>query len=97
MMRTSQYQMTSQWLECSVIKGMFSSELAVGVRRRSGSRFSTFVPKESVRGEIDSAGAVRVQVFRELGIAWAVLPSPEREIIPVLDSHLSPSLAGDDL
>ena len=80
--------MSEKLLKCSIFKGMFRDELAVKCTRKSGSPMSVFVPKDRVRGEVNQEGTVEVQVFRDGGAAWAVLPSTDRATIPVSESDL---------
>lgn len=83
--------MPEMWLDCSVLKGMFSSERAVRCQKLFGPDFSTFVPTDLVRGDINMPGAVKVHAFQDAGTFWAVLPSPTGDTIPVLESHLHDS------
>jgi len=80
--------MTKGLLKCSIFKGMFRDELAIKCTRRSGSKISVFVPKDRVCGGVNGEGEVNVQVFRDGGAAWAVLPSSDRATIPVNESDL---------
>ena len=80
--------MSEKLLKCSIYKGMFHDELAVKCRRASGSPVSVFVPKERVIGEINQEGTVKVQIFHDAGAAWAILPSTERDTIPVIESDV---------
>ncbi len=72
------------WLQCeSVVRGMFSDELAVVVSRFNGTKESFFVPSE----DVDQAqGRVRVGVRDDGSLLWVTLPTPDRTIIPVAES-----------
>ena len=72
------------WLRCeSVVRGMFSDELAVVVSRVNGTKESYFVPSE----DVDQAqGRVRVGVRDDGSLLWVTLPTPDRTIIPVAKS-----------
>ncbi len=83
--------MSHSWLRCRVFKGMFSDERAIVFPLKSGVSSSAFVPKSAVRGEIDQEGKVRVEVFRDNGTIWAVLPTDDRESIPVRETDLAPA------
>lgn len=79
-----------QWLRCQeVTSGMFSDELAVAVQRSDGEALSYFVPRESV--EIKRQ-LVRVDVYTQGAVTWAMLPSAQPEIISVNQSDLSEHL-----
>lgn len=80
--------MSEKWLKCSIYKGMFSDERAIKCQQTMGS-FSVFVPQETVRGEINQEGAVKVSVFQKGGTTWAVLPSSYEPMIPVCESQLT--------
>lgn len=75
--------MATRWLKCRILKGMFSDERAVVVKRLDGKATSAFVPVNSVRGGIDQEGQVEVDVFADRGATWAVLPTEYRESFPV--------------
>jgi hypothetical protein len=82
--------MWEQWLRCRVVKGMFSDELAITYQPRGAtSATSVFVPKDLVLGEIDNEGKVKVMVFRQENIAWAVLPSAQQTVIPIDEADLT--------
>jgi hypothetical protein len=49
------------------------------------------VPKDKVSGAIGTEGTVRVQVFDQSGVQWAVLPTPSRDSIPVQEQDLTPA------
>lgn len=80
--------MSEKWLRCSIFKGMFSNEVAIRCKKTIGS-FSTFVPRDVVRGDVDQDGTVKVMVFRKNDTAWAVLPSPDKATIPICESQLT--------
>ena len=81
--------MSDQWLKCMIFKGMFRDELAIQVADRSGTFNSFFVPRSNVDGKLDEEGKVRVRVFRQGDIKWAVLPTDNPTSIPVKDADLS--------
>jgi len=80
--------MEKKRLKCHVLKGMFSSERAVVVLLLNGKKSSAFVPANEVRGEVDRDGEVNVDVFRDRGAVWAVLPTEYRETVPVNEQDL---------
>lgn len=80
--------MSDAWLNCRVLKGMFSDERAIVVETNSGTEYSSFVPKALVRGEINGQGQLRVSAFEKAGAWWAVIPNDYREIIAVQSSAL---------
>jgi hypothetical protein len=80
--------MSEKWLRCRVYKGMFSDELAVEYSGRGNPKVSVFVPKETVQGNIDEEGKVKVTVFHEGANAWAVLPNDQPMVISVDESDL---------
>ena len=81
-------QIEKKRLKCHVLKGMFSNERAVVVLLVNGKKSSAFVPASEVRGEVDRDGDVNVDVFRERGSVWAVLPTEYREAVPVNEHDL---------
>lgn len=80
--------MVEKWLKCSIYKGMFSDERAIKCQKMTGF-FSVFVPQETVRGEINQEGTVKVGVFHKDNTVWAILPSPYKPTIPVCESQLT--------
>jgi len=46
------------------------------------------VPSSEVRGGLNSDGDVCVDVFRDRGAVWAVLPTEYRETVPVQENDL---------
>ena len=64
--------MERRWLKCHILKGMFSDERVVVVRKLDGKPSSAFVPMNSVRGSIDHEGEVEVDVFADRGATWVV-------------------------
>jgi hypothetical protein len=84
--------MERNWLKCRILKGMFSDERVVVINRVDGRSTSMFVPMGTVRGNIDQEGQVRVDVFADRGATWAVLPTEDRDTLPVnvrdLDSFI---------
>lgn len=74
------------WLQCeSVVRGMFSDELAVVVARSNGVQESYFVLAEDVDRE---RGRVRVGLRDAGALMWATLPTPDQVTIPVPKSHV---------
>lgn len=72
------------WLQCeSVLRGMFSDELAVVVARSNGARESYFVPSKDVD---EARRRVRVGVHEVGSLVWAILPTPDHATIPVARS-----------
>lgn len=80
--------MEKKRLKCRVLKGMFSNERAVVVYLMNGTKSSAFVPASEVRGEVDRDGDVSVDVFRDGGSVWAVLPTEYRDTLPVRELDL---------
>jgi hypothetical protein len=69
------------WLRCeSVVRGMFSDELAVVVVRSNGTQESYFVPADQVDQQ---QNLVRVGLRESNSFFWATLPTPDRATIPV--------------
>ena len=81
--------MSEQWLRCAIFNVMFSDELAISLLAKSG-KVSYFVPKDQVMGSENEQGKVRVRVYREDNISWAVLPTENQAIVPVHDGDLLP-------
>ena len=82
--------MFERWLRCRIFKGMFSDELAIQiVQRGDPQELSVFVPKDKVQGKVDAEGRVRVRVFHQGNLAWAVLPMESQTTVPVDESQLS--------
>ena len=81
-------QIEKRRLKCRVLKGMFSSERAVVVSLPNGRKSSAFVPSSEVRGDLNCDGDVCVDVFRDGGVVWAVLPTDYRETVPVQENDL---------
>ena len=80
----------TKWLKCHVLKGMFSDERTIIVRRKPNGTVEFFVPQSAVRGEGD-AGRVEVTIIEREGAKWAVLPTPYKESIPVEEDELIPA------
>lgn len=75
------------WLQCeSVVRGMFSDELAVVVARSNGAEESYFVPAEDVDRE---RGRVRVGLQEAGALVWATLPTSDQVTIPVQKSRVA--------
>lgn len=86
--------MNENLLKCQVFPGMFSDELAVRYPRSGATTTyvnSFFVPREKVVGLVGDSGPaqLKVQVLREGGTAWAVIPSETQPAIVVDDADLS--------
>ena len=79
--------MTDSKLKCQIFKGMCSDELAVRVHAIAG-EVSFFVPRDSVQGDVETQGTVRVRVFKENGHAWAQLPDETQTTIAVDEAQL---------
>ena len=79
--------MTESKLKCQIFKGMFSDEVAVRIHAITG-EISFFVPRDSVQGDIETQGTVRVRVFKENGHSWAQLPTENQTTIAVDDAQL---------
>jgi hypothetical protein len=67
---------------------MFSDELAVTVRSFDGDH-SYFVPREFVLGDPDHEGRVKVRVFNEGSVLWAILPNENQTALAVPHSDLA--------
>ena len=80
-----------RWLRCKVFQGVFSDEVAVRVSPKEGDEIAFVVSRNEVVGDHDQPGKIRVRVYREGPIAWAVLPTENHMIIPVNDSDLVPA------
>ena len=76
------------WLACRLDPGMFSDEVAVTYPASERWQKSVFVPSDFVRHSADDQGEVRVQVLIKNGKRYAVLPSPQRDIVAIRDSDL---------
>lgn len=83
--------MSNGWLKCGIFKGMFSDEVAVKVSSAQGDDTSFFVSREKVVGAVNGEGKVRVRIFREGDIAWAILPTENAVTIAVRESDLVPA------
>jgi hypothetical protein len=80
-----------RWLSCHVDRGMFSDEFAVTYPSRGTVISSVFVPSSAVVGQAGQAGRVRVRVVGQPGRVFAVLPTPQNDMVPVAESDLSDS------
>ena len=80
--------MFETWLKCNVFQGIFSDEIGVQVLPKQGEMSAFIVSRDSVQGNFNQAGKVRVKVYREGNTSWAVLPTENRTIIPVNDADL---------
>jgi len=83
--------MRRSWLKCQVLKGMFSDERTVIVRRKDNGTIEFIVSETFVNDTDPDAGKVEVTVIERGGQKWAVLPTSYRESIPVDDSELVPT------
>lgn len=75
-------------LKCLVRKGMFSNERYVVFHMIDGEEASFFVPLTAVQGEVDHEGSVAVDVYRDKGKLWAVLPTDYRVNVVVNEADL---------
>ena len=77
------------WLLCQLDSGMFSDEVVVSYpaspshRQRSG-----FVHRSFVRSASEHQGEVKVRVLIHDGRKFAVLPTPDGDIVSVEDADL---------
>jgi hypothetical protein len=81
--------MSERWLNCTVFKGMFSDELVVVIRTKSGEAVSFFVPSERVNRIKDEQGQVRVRTFQEKADSWAVVPNETQSVVSVDESQFA--------
>lgn len=79
-------QEVDRWLRCRVTDGMFSNERTVVIRRRGNGTVAFFVPAQSTEG----GSRVRVRVFHRIDGAWAELPTPYHDSIPIEEKELDP-------
>jgi hypothetical protein len=77
-----------RWLRCEVNKGMFSDELTVTVKTRSGESVAVFVPRQAAD---DQNKRVRVNAFQTDGDYLAVLPDVQQSVIHVDERDLLPA------
>jgi hypothetical protein len=78
------------WLECRVDQGMFSDEFAVTYPSTGPWQKSVFVEKQAVELQGPNGIArVRVRLFQQDGQLYAVLPSPNGDIVHVRDGDVS--------
>lgn len=76
------------WLRVRVDNGMFSDEVAVTYPASADQwQKSVFVPAAFVRGA-KPQGEVKVDVLIKDGTRYAVLPSPQRDIVKVEGADL---------
>jgi hypothetical protein len=80
--------MRKYWLNCQVLKGMFSDERTVVVRRKGNGTIEFIVSETFVNDTDPKGGKVQVTVIERGGTKWAVLPTSYSESIPVDDSEL---------
>jgi hypothetical protein len=81
-----------KWLTCKLDRGMFSDEVAVTYPPTEHWQKSVFVPSTCVRNwepnDTKHEGEVKVVVLVQDGSVYAVLPSPQRDIVRVNDADL---------
>lgn len=77
--------MTSVWLRCEIVKGMFSDEVTVVIRSQDGEEISAFVPRDRVE---EKERRVLVQVFKNGGGKFAVLPNESQTVVGINESEL---------
>ena len=78
-----------RWLNCQLDKGMFSDEVAVTYPSTGTWKTSVFVPQGAVQGSVGSRGRVRVVVVRREGKMLAILPSPQHDVVEVVEADTS--------
>lgn len=79
--------MAERWLRCEVRKGMFSDEMVVVIKVQSGEVASFFVPRESVLGNENQEGRVKVRTFKEKSGALAIVPNESQTVVAVDESQ----------
>lgn len=77
--------MTSVWLRCEIVKGMFSDEVTIVVQSHDGEVISAFVPKDRVE---EKESRVSVRVFEDKCGKFAVLPNESQTVISIKESEL---------
>jgi hypothetical protein len=80
------------WLRCQVRRGMFSHEFAVTYPAESKIwewQKSVFVPASYVRVLGEEQGEVLVTVVGSGASRYAVLPSPEQDVVKPAEADLS--------
>ncbi len=80
-----------KWLKCEIQKGMFSDELTVIVRTRSGESVAVFVPRDSAQEANGRDGRVKVRVSENGGHAFALLPDANQSVVDVDVDQLVPA------
>jgi hypothetical protein len=80
------------FLRCRVSKGMFSNERVIELKLKNG-KILTFVVESSDVTEANTSGcgAVKVWVNIEEGDRWAMLPTPQRDLVRFEESDLVPA------
>lgn len=77
------------WLLCRLDSGMFSDEVVVSYPASSSQwQRSGFVPRSFVRSASEHQGEVKVRVLVQDGRKFAVLPTPDGDIVRVEDADL---------
>lgn len=66
------------WLDCQVFPGMFSNECIVEYQGRS-----YFVENTAVQKTKDNKGKVLVAIIEINGQKWGVMPTCNRETVPL--------------
>ncbi len=81
--------MSRGWLKCTVTQGMFSDERAIAYSRYASQpyEYSVFVPATLVREQEPTA--VSVNIIRDNGHTYVVLPDDVRTVIPVNPDDLT--------
>lgn len=80
-----------RWLDCQLDEGMFSDEVAVTYPPEGQVIRSVFVPQSAVHGTPGNRGRVRVMVINRAGKFYAVLPTPQSEMVAVAENDLTDS------
>lgn len=82
------------WLRCRLDRGMFSDEVAVTYPATAAAGYwqkSVFVPSTCVPRESENQGKVKVVIVMKEGQTFAVLPSPQRDIVKPEEADISQS------
>jgi len=78
------------WLLCRLDSGLFSDEVVVTYPAASSNHLqkSGFVPRSFVRSASEHEGEVKVRVLVRDGAKFAVLPTPDDDIVRVEGADL---------
>ncbi len=76
-----------KWLKCTIAKGMFSDEVTVIIRTRSGENVSVFVPKYAT----ETNDRVKVRVVERAGHTVALLPDEHQSVVDIESTELVPA------